>query len=112
MSETKKLKVGDRLAFRSGHYPAQWYIYAIEKITPSGRIKAGPYEMNSDLSIRGRDNSWGPYKGEVMTNKIADEAKKEKAIGLVNSIKVDKLSDSQLFRIVDILREHPRPQTY
>ena len=105
VSEASQLKVGDRLAFRSGSYPVRWHIYAIEKITPSGRIKAGHYEMNPDLTIRGRDTRWGPYKAEVMTDKIASEAKKEKAIELVESIKTSKLSDSQLFRIVDILRE-------
>lgn len=105
MSDDTKLKVGDQLAFRSGSYPIRWHIYAIEKITPSGRIKAGHYEMNPDLTIRGRDNRWGPYKAEVMTDEIASEAKKEKAVKIVESIKTGKLSDSQLFRIVDILRE-------
>lgn len=105
MSEVKKLKVGDRLAFRGSNYPARWHIYAIDRITPSGRIRAGHYEMNPDLSIRGRDNRWGPYAAVILTDAIAHEARRDDAIDAIKLIKPEKLSDSQLFRIIDILKE-------
>lgn len=63
-----KLKVGDELAFLEwSHYA----IYTIDKITPSGRIKCGRYELDPDLRVRGRGRGMGaPYRAELVTDNI------------------------------------------
>lgn len=68
---SEKLKVGDELAFRMS-----WHGYAIHKIaaiTPTGRIKVGPYELDPDLRIRGRRGRYsGPIRAEIVTDEIRE----------------------------------------
>ena len=64
------LKVGDELAFVNSNTIS---IIPIERITATGRIKCGTYELNPDLSIRGRRQRWGPYRGEIVTDKHREE---------------------------------------
>lgn len=103
------LKVGDKLAFRIG-FRNQWHIETIKKITPSGRIKCGHRELNPDLTVRGRSNSWsGPYCAEILTPELEAEIEAEaKALRIrnrVRSISIRDLTDDQLERIVAILDE-------
>lgn len=55
MSENQKVKVGDQLAFKTF---GGWSLRTVTEITPSGRIRCGKtYELNPDLSVRGRWDS-------------------------------------------------------
>lgn len=66
--------------------------------------------VNPDLTIRGqRGSGWhGPSCGEPVTQEIKNEILRTNRIRIVNNItrtQVGELTDSQLKRICDILRE-------
>jgi hypothetical protein len=55
-----KIKVGDELAFHvydlfcdEDWRNTTWVIHRVERITPSGRIKCGPFTLKPDLSFYG-----------------------------------------------------------
>jgi hypothetical protein len=66
-----EIKVGDDLAVDRNAGQGV-FIIKVEKVTPSGRIVAGPYTLNPDLTIRGADK-WGPYRARLATNKDFDD---------------------------------------
>ena len=96
--------VGDRLAFRCGGYSPYWEIAKIEKITPSGRMKVGRWELNPDLTVRGRTGYHGPYKGEPVTDDIRNEIKRMKNLSLLRDVEWNELSDEQLSEVVRIIQ--------
>lgn len=104
-----KWKVGDELAFARYGWGDKWMIYTIEKITPSGRIKCGPYELNSNLGIRGVGGRgyMGPYAAEPVTDKIRLMVKRQEELSVVVATKFETLSDDQITRIAAIIKEQP-----
>jgi|JI10StandDraft_1071094.scaffolds.fasta_scaffold355936_5 hypothetical protein len=105
------VKVGDELAFDLGpglgSRQTRWSIHAVEKITPSGRIVCGPYELNPDLSIRGKKNRgyWGPSRGELVTKKIRDSVEVSRLISLIERVKLSELSLETLSKVWDVIKE-------
>lgn len=100
------LKVGDRLAFHTnnsmtGHH---WQIYPITKITPSGRIKCGSYELNPDLTIRTQD-IWLRTTCHLLTDNIRREWRRERLVSRMRTTKWAELTDDQLFRVSAIVNE-------
>jgi hypothetical protein len=106
MSEAtaQQFKVGDELAFDSRGWCKSWTIYKIEKITPSGRMLCGPYWLNPDLTVRGREPySSSPYKAYSVTDKIrADVLRHSSLYMLQRKIKWDLLPTKVLSQIIDI----------
>jgi hypothetical protein len=96
--------VGDELAFRCGSHTHYWVIAKIEKITPSGRIKVGRWELNPDLTVRGRSGWHGPYEGQPVTGEILQEIERAKNLRIVKDAKFDKLTDEQLAEVVRIVQ--------
>ena len=96
--------VGDELAFRCGSHTHHWVIAKIEKITPSGRIKVGRWELNPDLTVRGRSGWHGPYEGQPVTGEILQEIERAKNLRIVKDAKFDKLTDEQLAEVVRIVQ--------
>ena len=55
-------KVGDEIVIeRSYTGPCELLIETIETITKTGRIKTKSFEINPDLTIRGKRERWGPF---------------------------------------------------
>lgn len=98
------IKVGDELAFSCG-YRGNYEIHKVEKITPSGRIKVGWWELDPDLRVRGRHGYSGPYRGELVTQEIRDAVKRQHYFQKVSLMKPENLTTSQLERIVAIIAE-------
>ena len=107
MSNATTLKVGDELAFAYQGTNTRWAIHRIDKITPSGRIKAGGFELNPDLSIRGNHGWRGPSEGEPVTDEIRQEMRRQQHGYIVGAMKWRDLSNDQLSRIVAIIQEKP-----
>jgi hypothetical protein len=91
------MSVGDKLAFQN-RYGSGWTIYKVTKITPTGRIKCGPYTLNPDLTIRG-PGKWGPYRAYEVTPAIQEEVRRAKLIQELQSVKFEKLTTDQLEEI-------------
>jgi hypothetical protein len=105
----RPIQVGDEIGFRSNHFGRLWTVYKVDKVTKSGRIKAGHYEMNPDLTIRGRSGWGGPYKGVFVTSElrkvIVAERKKNAIIAKVSEVRWLNISLAKLERIDAILQE-------
>jgi len=105
----RPIQVGDEIAVRSDHFSRSWTVYKVEKVTKSGRIKAGRYEMNPDLSIRGRSGWGGPFRGVFVTpelrKEIVDERRKNAIVEKVSAVKWRLLSLAKLQKIDAILKE-------
>ena len=99
-----KIKVGDELAFCCG-FENRWEAYEVERITPSGRIKVGRWELNPDLTIRGKWPRYGPYCGEIPTPEIRDAIRRQWLLHRVGMMEPDKLTTNQLERIYSFLLE-------
>lgn len=97
--------VGEELAVPVG-FGGAWRVIKIEKITPSGRMKCGHWELNPDLTIRGRTDRWGPSRAYPITDEIRAQICRQKYLAKIES-KVDwnKLSDEQLKRICEVLEQ-------
>ena len=104
MSENK-YKVGDELAFKCGGGYAWWEIHKIEKITPSGRMKCGHWELNPDLTIRGAHGYSGPYRAEPVTSEIIKKVKRARDLRTCQDAKWSNLNDEQLSSVVKILEQ-------
>lgn len=100
--DSVEIKVGDSLAFGCG---SRYEIHKVTRITPSGRIVCGRYTLNPDLSVRGRTDRWGPYRGEVVTPKILGivrmQSVKEKLHGLSRLVEYVNLLDSGELLVVE-----------
>ena len=107
----KVWQVGDKLAFRNDGFSRYWAIHPITKITKSGRITCGPYQLNPDLTVRRKRDSWssGPYRGEPVTQKILDEERERldrgKALRVIEACSLRSLEVSVLLKIAAIIKE-------
>jgi hypothetical protein len=107
----KVWQVGDKLAFLSGGFSSYWAIHQITKITNSGRITCGPYQLNPDLTVRRKRERWSsvPYRGEPVTQKILDEERdrldRAKALRVIEACKLRSLEVSVLVKIAAIIRK-------
>jgi hypothetical protein len=108
-SQQRPIQVGDEIAFRSDHFSRSWTVYKVDKVTKSGRIKAGHYEMNPDLTIRGRSGWGGPFKGVFVTPElrkvIVAERKKNAIVAKVSEVRWLNISLAKLEKIDAILQE-------
>jgi hypothetical protein len=104
----RPIQVGDEIAFRVGFGGTQ-VVYKVDKITPSGRIKAGMYEMNPDLRIRGRHGFSGPYQGVLVTGELRDklvaEQKQRTLARKIADVRWREVSMERLEKIDAILQE-------
>lgn len=98
-----EIKVGDELAFCGG-YEQRWEIHRVEKITPTGRIRCGRYELNPDLTVRGW-SSFTPRSCEPVTDKIRERYKRQELAYMLNDIDWTEVSMQKLERIAAILAE-------
>lgn len=99
-----EIKVGDELAFCE-NYGRHWSIYTVTKITPSGRIRCGGYELEPDLRVRGRPSHSSPYEAVIPTNRIRELATRRKLLTGLRAVVWDNCTTDQLNRIMEILRE-------
>lgn len=101
-------KVGDELAFYHHGGLGRWDIHSITKITPSGRIRCGYYDLNPDLTVRGR-SAWsnGPTRGEPVTDEIREILKRRELITMAKNLARfdwEKLTNEQLNAIFAIVK--------
>ena len=107
----KVWQVGDKLAFRYHSLSSYWAIHTITKVTKGGRITCGPYQLNPDLTIRGKRNVWssGPHKGEPVTQAMIDEQRehieRRRALRVIEACSLRSLEVSVLVEIADIIRK-------
>lgn len=103
------VKVGDELAFRLG-FSGECRIYKVEKVTPSGRIKCGPYELNADLSVRGQKGRgyWGPYHAEPVTAEMRESVERSDLLARVQHANWSSLDTVSLGLVVSILNMEER----
>ena len=80
---TPAIKVGDELAFRVGYGHGRYVIHKVERITPTGRICAGPYTLEANLRVRGRQDYSSPHEAERVTDKIRESIARREAIDLM-----------------------------
>jgi hypothetical protein len=88
---SKQVKVGDKLILRHDRYTE---ILTVERITKSGRIKAGGYEFNADLTMRG-GGRW--KQAEIATQEKLDQVEAERKIRRARN----GLSDIVWWRVPD-----------
>jgi hypothetical protein len=106
MSEETKWKVGDKLAFGCGSSGKDWVIHEITKITKTGRMKCGPYELNPDLSVRGQGSGfYRVHRAHPITKEIRDSVIMRKCIRKISDFDFKLLDKDRLLRIVSILEE-------
>jgi len=98
------VKVGDKLAFRTGYGTGVWSIQEVTKISPTGRIACGHYVLDPDLRVRGRNRYSGPFRGEIVTPEILREVKVNEAIRLLTSFKYSDLSDDNVIHLANTVR--------
>lgn len=103
------VRIGDELAFRL-NFSGEYRIYKVERVTPSGRIKCGPYELNADLTIRGERGRgyWGPYRGEPVTEEIREGVQRSNLLARVRNANWSKLDTASLGLVVSILNMEER----
>lgn len=90
----EQLKVGDELAFRG--FGRTYYVHTITAITPTGRIKVGPYELTPDLQVRGRRRRGNaPLRGERVTPEIRENMLRDTLTWKIKSA-ADKLGPHSL----------------
>jgi hypothetical protein len=90
-TEGRAMKVGDKLILRHDRYAE---ILTVERITKSGRIKAGGYELNADLTIRGA----GRWKqAEIATQEKLERIEAERRVAKARN----GLRDIIWFRVPD-----------
>jgi hypothetical protein len=77
-TEGGEMKIGDKLILRHSRYAE---ILEVDSITKTGRIRAGGYEFNKDLSKRGR----GYGQAEVATQEKLDEIAQERKVAKARS---------------------------
>lgn len=99
------MKVGDELAFK--HYDSRYSIHTITKILPSGRIRCGNYELEPDLSIRGRGKySLGPVIAEPVTQEIRDIVAKQRYCVLLAKVNWQEMPLELLSSIWKTISSH------
>ena len=105
----RPIQVGDEIAFHYDGIRPRWEVFKVDKSTKSGRIKAGHFELNPDLTIRGAHQWRGPYEGVLMTDElrkeIIDERKRSVIVEKVSAVKWRLVSLAKLERIDVILQE-------
>ena len=105
----RPIQVGDEIGFHYDTMGPRWEVFKVDKITKSGRIKAGHFELNPDLTIRGAHGWRGPYEGVLMTDElrkeIIDERKRSVIVEKVSAVKWRLVSLEKLQRIDAILKE-------
>lgn len=101
------LKVGDDIAF-SGRRDGSWRIHKITKITPSGRMVCGPYTLNPNLTIRGR-NLYGPVCGHIVTSEIRKQCRRQYLLGKIEQCKWNEIPDDQLLAVFNIISTGSEP---
>lgn len=69
---------GDELAFISRNGIS---IRKVDKITPSGRIVCGPYTLDSDLRVRGEQDSWNRISVELATDAHRESIARSRLLG-------------------------------
>ena len=101
------VKVGDELAFVK-RYGKGWDFYTVTGVTPSGRIKCGPYTLNADLTVRGGGRN-DPYAAKVITEEMREQNRDieehRRLRHIVEDVPWREVSTDQLRRIVAILDE-------
>jgi hypothetical protein len=91
-----KVKVGDEFAFRGNSPIAQWQIYEVSKVMPSGRFACGPYTCNPDGTVRGRATFSSPFEASKVTDRIRRSADRHRNFLAVTAVNWTRLSDEQL----------------
>ena len=86
-----EFKVGDKLILRHDRYSE---ILTVERITKSGRIKAGGHEFNADLTKRG-EGRW--KRAEIATQEKLDQVEAERRVAKARN----GLRDIIWFRVPD-----------
>jgi len=101
-------QTGEVLAFRLGGYGQPPYsLHKIDRITPSGRIICGHYELNPDLSIRGAlGQGWSRIVcvGRV-TAQITEEVTRYKLVTRLKRFEWNALSTDTL-KAVEEMTKH------
>jgi len=100
MTQQKQWKVGDELAF-SFSRGDEYFIETIHEITPSGRIRCGRYELNPDLTIRGK--SYRYRRGEPVTPYIRACVARSKNLMIIGSCTFRKLDNATLAKIAKLI---------
>ncbi len=106
------VKVGDELAFRYGFSRERIYLCKVTKITPSGRIRCGNYELDPDLRIRGRDRSnySAPFSAEIVTQEIRDKYDRQNISDSLGKVKWGDLPLESLRAIQAIVQENKKEE--
>jgi hypothetical protein len=92
------MKVGDKLILRHDRYSQ---ILTVESITKSGRINAGGYQFNPDLTKRGGGWKQAEIATQEKLDEIALERKVAKARNELSDIVWWKVPDSVVLAVAE-----------
>jgi hypothetical protein len=100
-----RVAVGDELAFLVG-FGRSYEIHKVDKITPSGRIKCGYWELNPDLTIRTKPSYSGPSSGIPVTDEIRQRVRRETMITKLTRAPWNEMSSDDLEEAHKVLEKH------
>ena len=98
-------KVGDEVAFQRRTYGPPWDIFKVERITPTGRMVAGPYTMNPNGRVRSRDDYLTPWEGQPVTARIRQELHQYKLRRTISNWVKEHMSKANTAQLERIVRE-------
>ncbi len=103
MTKTKQWKVGDQLAF-SYSRGEEYFIETIHEITPSGRIRCGNFELNPDLTVRGK-RGWNSYRrAEPVTPHILACIDRSNNLTTIGSCRFNRLDNDTLAKVAQLIK--------
>lgn len=103
------VSVGDELAFMVG-FGKSYEIHKVDRITPSGRIKCGRWDLNPDLTIRNRTSYYGPSVGVPVTDEIRHRVRREFLIIKLSRAQWGELSNEELEVAYKVLEDHKKEE--
>lgn len=99
----KNLKVGDQVAY-SASFSQFYSVGTVSKITPTGRIYLdNGKKFNNGGHELGAAGRWSSASLYELTDKIKDKAVKQQLLQRIDRSELNKLSNDDLKKIVDII---------
>ena len=109
-------KIGDEIVIKkSGMGIDELLIQTVETITKTGRIKTKLFEINPDLTIRNKQQRWGPYyqclgkPTDEHRRILSRDALENTYVRLARKLlPIQKISDDDLNAVIAIYKKYQK----
>lgn len=109
-------KVGDEIVIERSHYgKRELYVQIVETVTKTGRIKTKLFEINPDLSIRGKQYAWEAHyeclgkPTDEHRRILARVALEDTYVRLARKLlPIQKISDDDLNAVIAIYKKYQK----